>query len=108
LGGGAEDGKALGALGEWHAFERKCEWAVEVLERARRAKYQVDSGVLGECYWVMSREKERGGDAWRKCKEGAGREFGRARSGGDSMYLRLCEAAVKEAMGKERRVGDGR
>jgi WD40 repeat protein/serine/threonine protein kinase len=43
----------LAELGEWHAFRRRDEWAVSLLEQARRGGATVNALVLGRSYWRL-------------------------------------------------------
>ena len=44
-----EDGAALAALGEWYAFRGADDWAIELLEEARKANIvlELEIGVVG-------------------------------------------------------------
>jgi len=55
--GDANNPEALVIMGEWYAFRRICDWAVEMLERARKNGADVSSLTLARCYWLLSEDE---------------------------------------------------
>lgn len=51
------DAGALKVLGEYYAFRGVNDWAVEMLERARKGGANVSSLALARCYWMLSEKK---------------------------------------------------
>jgi len=86
-----DDGSALASLGEWYAFRRMNDWAVVLLERARRQGTPISALTLARCYWQIGSFDK------------AVQEFDRAiqaHEGPDS-YLRLCRNAVQQHLAEE-------
>ncbi|MBI5368022.1 MAG: protein kinase [Planctomycetes bacterium] len=85
-----EDAEALRTLGEWYALRGVWDWAIGLLERARRAGARVDAALLGAGYWRLDRYEE------------ARAEYARAlaAAGTDAElaeHLRLCGAGLATA-----------
>jgi len=51
------DAGSLKVLGEYYSFRGVNDWAVEMLERARKGGAQVSSLTLARCYWLLSEDK---------------------------------------------------
>jgi len=79
-------GAALATLGAWYAFRRMPDWAVFLLEEARRQGTPVSALTLARCYWQL-------GDAVHALAE-----FARASAAHEAPepYLRLCRMAVAQ------------
>jgi eukaryotic-like serine/threonine-protein kinase len=82
------DLQALASFGDWYAFRGASEWAVDLLERARRGGASVSSLTLARGYWQMNDF------------DSARREFQHAleRNEAPESYLRLCLAAVSKSI----------
>ena len=78
---------ALATLGTWFSLHERDEWAVGLLEEARRNTNDVSSLTLARCYWRLGR-----------LGDGA-REFRRAiqKKAASSFYLTLCLDAVSQS-----------
>ncbi|MCY3019107.1 MAG: WD40 repeat domain-containing protein [Planctomycetota bacterium] len=48
------DAEALKTFGEWYAFRGVNDWAVEMLEKARKNGAEVSPLALARCYWLLS------------------------------------------------------
>jgi len=82
-----ENAKGLAVLGEWHAFRGSADWALDLLERARRGGADVSSLTLGRCYWLMNDFTS------------ARREYQSAleKKEAPESYLRLCLSGLEHA-----------
>ena len=49
-----ESAAALATIGEWYAFRGVSDWALELLERARKGGAPVSALALGRSYWERS------------------------------------------------------
>jgi WD40 repeat protein len=78
------DAAALATLGEWYAFRRRHDWAVDLLEQARSAGGATSPLMLARSYWML-------GDA-----VAARREFEAAAATGEAPgeYVALCIRAA--------------
>ena len=54
------DAGALKVLGEYYAFRGINDWAVDMLERARKGGVRVSSLTLARCHWLLSEDKNIG------------------------------------------------
>ncbi|MCY3021234.1 MAG: protein kinase [Planctomycetota bacterium] len=50
------DVEALKTFGEWYAFRGVNDWAVEILEKARKNGAEVSPLTLARCYWLLSED----------------------------------------------------
>jgi WD40 repeat protein/tRNA A-37 threonylcarbamoyl transferase component Bud32 len=69
------DASALKALGEYYAFRSVNDWAVEMLERARKGGAQVSPLILARCYWLLSEDKTIGQSNRLRHRSAAAAEF---------------------------------
>jgi WD40 repeat protein/predicted Ser/Thr protein kinase len=71
------DAGALAVLGEYYAFRGVNDWAVEMLERARKGGAQVSSLTLARCFWKLSENKTLEQPGRLRCRSAAANEFGK-------------------------------
>jgi WD40 repeat protein len=81
------DGAALARLGEWYAFRGVNDWAMQLLEDARKHGANVSSLTLARCYWQLGRPHD------------AAREFRAALQRQEALanYIDLCLTVVTSA-----------
>jgi hypothetical protein len=97
-----QDGAALRTFGEYWAVSGVPRFAVECLERARRAGAEVDPVELGRCYWQLDRcadaAREFGTALERlKTQPVPGAEQARKEREAYEFYLSLCLQVMEEA-----------
>jgi WD40 repeat protein/tRNA A-37 threonylcarbamoyl transferase component Bud32 len=71
------DAGALKTMGEYYAFRSVNDWAVDLLERARKGGAPVSPLTLARCYWKLSENKALEPPARLRYRSAAAAEFGK-------------------------------
>jgi WD40 repeat protein len=69
------DAEAHRTLGEWYAFRGVNDWAVEMLEKARKYGADVSPLTLARCYWLLSEDEHEPKDKRPAHRAAAATEF---------------------------------